>query len=132
MKVLYDGDLTCRLTPPTGKEIMTKVSVDKKTNAQDFSPVDLAVASLGFCMLTVMAMAAERHQINLKGSIVEVEKEMAHEPTYHIGKITVNFKMVPGIDPAKRILLEKTAKACPVGNSFHPDVKIVMNFKYPD
>lgn len=131
--MVYEGDLRCRLTHgPSGDEITTDAPVDNMGKGEAFSPTDLLAASLGSCMLTVMGIAAQRHQINLKGASVDVEKEMVTQPFRRIGKLTVKIKMPEGIAPDQRKLLEDTALNCPVHKSLHPDVLTPVLFEYSD
>ena len=131
--ILYEGELHCRLTHgPSGKSIVTDAPKDNMGKGEAFSPTDLTAASLGSCMMTTMAIYAERHGIQLKGTKVEVTKEMVHDPARRIGKLTVIFKMASGIIVSQRQALERAALTCPVHKSLHPDVQVPVTFDYPD
>lgn len=131
--IVYEGDLHCRLTHgPSGNVIQTDAPVDNMGKGEAFSPTDLMASSLGACMLTTMGIYAKRQGIELKGSKVHVEKEMITSPERRIGKITVTFQMCRGIPKEKREILERTAHACPVHKSLHPDVQTPITFNYPD
>lgn len=133
MHMLYEGGLRCRLTHgPSGDQIATDAPVDNMGKGEAFSPTDLAAAALGSCILTVMGIAAQRHQINLDGATADVEKEMIAQPVRRIGKISVKIKMPKGISPADRQLLEHTGRHCPVHKSLHPDIEIPIVFEYSD
>lgn len=133
INIVYEGNLRCRLTHgPSGNEILTDAPVDNMGKGEAFSPTDLVAAALGSCMLTVMGIVAGRHQINMDGAQVEVQKEMITQPIRRIGKIAVLIKMPKGIDPSKRNMLEIAAHSCPVHKSLHPDVEIPVSFLYPD
>lgn len=129
MKVVYEGQLHCSITHgPSGKVIVTDAPKDNNGKGEAFSPTDLVAAALGSCMMTVMGIQAARHQIDLKGSTVEVVKEMATEPIRRISAIKVALKMAKGIPVDKRNMLEAAAHACPVHKSLHPDVKVPVEF----
>ncbi len=96
-----------------------------------FSPTDLVAAALGSCMMTVMGIAAAHHNIDFKGTKVEVSKEMITSPERRIGTITVSLHMAQGIPADKRKLLEAAALSCPVHKSLHPDVQTPIQFIYP-
>lgn len=133
MNISYEGDLRCRLVhEPSGNEILTDAPVDNMGKGAAFSPTDLTAASLGACMLTIMGIAAQRHNIDLKGVKVEVEKEMVASPVRRIGTISVTFRMPRGIDPAMRSTLQRAAETCPVHKSLHPDINLPIKFEYPD
>ncbi len=130
---VYEGGLRCRVTHgPSGDEILTDAPVDNMGKGEAFSPTDLMASSLGTCMMTVMGIVAGRHQINLKGTTIDIEKEMITQPVRRIGKITVVFHMVAGIPVDKREMLERAAHTCPVHKSLHPDVLAPVTFQYPD
>lgn len=133
IKVIYEGNLRCQMIHgPSGSVIATDAPADNHGKAELFSPTDLVGAAVGSCVLTVMGIVAQRHGIRLQGASAEVTKEMASEPHRRIGKIMVLCRMPAGIDPSKRGLLEKTAQACPVKQSLHPDVQVSIDFHYPD
>ena len=132
MNIVYEGQLHCNLThEPSGSVISTDAPKDNMGRGEDFSPTDLVAAALGSCMLTVMGIAAARHDINLKGTTVDVSKEMITAPVRRIGSIAVTFHMAPGIPQDKRAMLEAAAHSCPVHKSLHPDVQTPIQFIYP-
>ena len=131
--IIYEGDLHCRLKHgPSGTEIMTDAPVDHMGKGEFFSPTDLTAGALGSCMMTVMAISAQKHNIDLRGTKVEVIKEMIDLPIRRIAKLAVNFSMPKGIEPSKRLILERAAHSCPVHKSLHPDVEVITSFQYPD
>ena len=133
IKIVYEGGLHCRAThEPSGSAIVTDAPKDNQGKGEAFSPTDLLAASFGTCMMTVMGITASRHNIDLKGTTVDVIKEMATDPVRRIGSVTVTLRMVPGIPADKRQMLENAAYACPVHKSLHPDVKTPIQFVYPD
>jgi putative redox protein len=133
MDMIYEGNLRCRLTHgPSGNQILTDAPVDNMGKGEAFSPTDLLAAALGSCMLTVMGIAAQKNNVDLKGTAVHVEKEMITTPVRRIGKVTVVFKMAKGIDKSKRALLEQAALSCPVHKSLSPEVQTPTKFEYPD
>ena len=133
ISIVYEGSLHCRLThEQSGNVIATDAPKDNNGKGEAFSPTDLVAAALGSCMLTVMGIAAGRHNIELKGTTVDVTKEMVVEPARRIGTISVTLHMAPGIPSDKRKMLETTAHTCPVHKSLHPDIQTPIEFIYPD
>lgn len=133
MNMVYEGGLRCRLThEPSGNQITTDAPVDNMGKGEAFSPTDLVGAALGSCILTVMGIVAQRHNINMAGATAEVTKEMVAQPVRRIGKISVNIKMPAGIDPPKRGMLENAAHTCPVHKSLHLDVQVLIKINYLD
>ena len=131
INILYEGQLHCSLTHEhSGSTIQTDAPKDNMGRGEAFSPTDLVAAALGSCMLTVMGIAAAKHNIDLKGTTVEVSKEMITSPVRRIGSISVILHMAPGIPQEKRAILEAAAHSCPVHKSLHPDVQTPIQFIY--
>jgi len=132
MKITYEGQLHCSLThEPSGSVISTDAPKDNMGKGEAFSPTDLVAAALGSCMLTVMGIVAARHNIDLKGTTVDVSKDMIANPVRRIGSIGVIFYMASGIPEDKRGMLEAAAHSCPVHKSLHPEVQTPIQFIYP-
>lgn len=133
MTGIYQGEKHCELVHgPSNAKIETDAPKDNNGKGELFSPTDLVGAALGSCVLTVMAIVAERDGISIKGASVDVEKEMVTEPTRRIGRLAVKVTMPKGIPAAARTKLEKTALHCPVHKSLHPDIQAPIEFFYPD
>jgi putative redox protein len=131
IRMVYEGQLHCALThEPSGSIIQTDAPKDNMGRGEAFSPTDLVAAALGSCMLTVMGIAAARYNIELKGTTVDVSKEMVTSPVRRIGSISVTLHMAPGIPQDKRPMLEAAAHSCPVHKSLHPDVQTPIQFIY--
>ncbi len=133
INAVYEGDLHCRLThEESGSVIFTDAPKDHAGKGEAFSPTDLVAAALASCMATVMGIGAVKHHVNLKGTKVEVVKEMVAIPARRIGSISVDIYMARGIPADKRSLLEGIAHTCPVHKSLHPDVQTPIRFHYSD
>ncbi len=131
IKLQYAGELRVHAThTPSGTSLNTDAPVDNHGKGESFSPSDLVATGLGACMATVMGIVADRHQLNLKGMEITVQKHMIDKPIRRIGKIEV-FLKIPGItDEKDRKLLERTAHTCPVHQSLHPEIEIVTRFEW--
>ena len=79
-------------------------------------------------------LVAQRNNLNIDGLQVQVIKEMTAEPVRRIGSLKTRLVFPRGkaLSPADRAKLEAGAKACPVKQSLHPDLKIPIEFVYPD
>jgi len=131
IKVAYEGDLHCRLVHgPSGAQIVTDAPPDNQGKGEAFSPTDLLAASLGSCIMTVMGIYARRKEIDLRGSSVQVTKEMVSDPLRRIGRLTVVIDLPEHVEPAHRPALESAAHTCPVERSLHPDIKVDVQFRY--
>src|SRR5258708_35626605 len=93
--------------------------VDNQGDGSQFSPTDLVAAALGSCMVSTMAIVAQRDGIDLAGVTFHVEKHMHPEPR-RIGKLPVMIHMPASPTPAERTKLERAAQTCPVHRSLLP------------
>jgi uncharacterized OsmC-like protein len=131
-KIIYNGSLRTTSTHlQSGKEIITDAPVDNNGKGEAFSPTDLLATSFGNCMITIMGIAANTHDIDLSGLTAEVTKVMAAEPR-RVSEIHVNFDF-----PLKnqytykdKKILEHAALTCPVHYSLHPDIKREVKFNW--
>jgi len=127
----YTGDLRCRAVHgPSGTELVTDPPVDNQGRGESFSPTDLVATALGTCMLTTMALVAERHGWPLKGARAEVEKIMVADPVRRIGKLVVVLAIPGQHEKQAREALERAALTCPVHKSLRPEVEIPVRFEW--
>lgn len=120
----YLGNLCSELTH---NQSGVKINVDG--NGKGFSPVDLTAASLGACMMAMMAYTAESRGINLEGMSIEVDKVMADAPR-RIGEINITVNFTQSYSEKEKMLLQKSAETCPVKKTLNSECKVnvVMNF----
>lgn len=120
----YLGNLCSELTH---NQSGVKINVDG--NGKGFSPVDLTAASLGACMMAMMAYTAESKGINLEGMNIEVDKTMADAPR-RIGEFNIVVNFTQSYSDKEKTLLQRAADTCPVKKTLSSDCKIniVMNF----
>lgn len=132
LDAVYEGQLRCRVVHgPSGAVLSTDAPIDNHGRGATFSPTDLVAAALGTCLLTTMGIVAERHQLNLTGTTVQVTKGMAQTPTRRIGQLEARITFPTSFDASQRALLERAAACCPVHASLHPDLHITVTFAYP-
>lgn len=132
ISVEYLGKTSCRAVHgPSGQDLLTTAPKDNGGDGSTFSPTDLLATSLGTCVITIMAMAAERRGIDLKGATVTVEKHMTAEPPRRIARLPVRVKLLARLKPEDQRLLEAAAHGCPVHRSIHPDIESPIIFDMP-
>jgi putative redox protein len=135
INVVYEGGLHCAATHgPSKQNLATDAPVDNGGKGEAFSPTDLVATALGTCMVTIMGLVAKRNNLDIDGLKVLVIKEMVAEPVRRIGSLKTRMVFPAGkpLSPADRAKLEAAAKACPVKQSLHPDVKTPVEFVYPN
>ncbi|TGE21564.1 OsmC family peroxiredoxin [Hymenobacter aquaticus] len=113
----------------SGTTIVTDAPLDNHGRGEAFSPTDLVSAALGTCMMTIMGIVAERHQLDLTGVRFTVNKHMAAEPR-RIAQIDVHFHMPATLTEKERTLLENAARTCPVALSLNPEIRQEVQFAY--
>lgn len=116
---------------PSGTTLRTAAPADNQGDGSSFSPTDLFAASLAACMVTTMAIVAERDGIDLSGLTFRVVKHMKADPR-RLGALPVEIRMPAGIAAQDRTKLEHAAHTCPVHRSLGPDVEPSIEFIYPD
>ncbi len=126
----YTGEKHCDLIHiPSNSKIETDAPKDNQGRGERFSPTDLVGAALGSCILTTMAIVAERDGVSLGGARFEVEKEMITQPR-RIGSLKVKIMLPDKISEDYRKKLENAAHLCPVHKSLHPDIQVPLDFIY--
>ena len=129
--IAYQGQLRCEAVHgPSGTKLSTDAPKDNHGKGESFSPTDLVATALGTCMLTIMGIVAQRHNISLDGATVSVGKEMAASPARRIGRLTVDIHVPGKLDDEQRKLLENAAHTCPVHKSLHPEIEIPVVFHW--
>ena len=126
----YTGKLGTELRHgPSGTLLRTAAPVDNQGDGSSFSPTDLVAAALASCMVTTMAIVAQRDGLDLVGVTFHVEKHMHPEPR-RIAKLPVVIHMPAGLTPAQRTKLERAAHTCPVHRSLLPEIDAEVSFIY--
>lgn len=120
----YLGSLRTLCThESSGQTLQTDAPVDNHGKGEYFSPTDLVATALGSCLLTIMGIAAEKHQLEITGARASVEKIMSTTPPRRITALKVFLHIPYSFSPEVQAILEKAALSCPVHASLHPDIK---------
>ncbi|GAA4455241.1 OsmC family protein [Novipirellula rosea] len=133
IQAVYTGNLGVRATHgPSGNQLTTDAPVDNGGQGTSFSPTDLVATALGSCVLTILGLVSQRHEIDLTGTKVSVTKEMVAQPVRRIGRLETIVTVPAGLvdDPAMRDRLEAAARKCPVHQSLHTDIDAPITFVY--
>ena len=128
--VFYSGNLRTESQHlQSGETITTDAPIDNEGTGQAFSPTDLAATSLANCMMTVMGIVANRHNIDIEGTRADVEKFMGVKPR-RIVEIKIEFHFPISYDTATMTLLEQAALSCPVARSLSESISQNVHFNY--
>ncbi len=129
ISIRYTGDLHCEAVHgPSRSQLQTDAPVDNQGKGEAFSPTDLIATALGTCMLTIAAMAARNHGVELAGSTVTVTKEMSADAPRRIARLDSEIHIPLPENCPQRKLIEAAALGCPVHRSLHPDVEKPVKF----
>lgn len=129
--VTYSGSKKCELKHPEGATLRTDAPRDIGGDASAFSPTDLVAAGLASCILTTLAMAAEKHGINVAGAKARVEKHMTQPPAQRrLARVPVLVELPASIPADMRERLERAGRTCPVHASLHPEVEAPIEYRY--
>ena len=113
----------------SGEKIITDAPVDNNGKGEAFSPTDLVATALGSCMITIMAISANKYDIDMSGTNASVKKIMGSDPR-RISEISIDINMNKNIEEKDRKRLERSAVTCPVHRSLHPDLEKKIRFIY--
>jgi uncharacterized OsmC-like protein len=128
--VFYSGNLRTESQHlQSGDTITTDAPIDNEGTGQAFSPTDLAATSLANCMMTVMGIVANRHNIDIEGARADVEKFMGVKPR-RIVEIKIDFHFPISYDTVTKKLLEQAALNCPVAKSLSESISQSIHFNY--
>ena len=133
VKTTYLGNLRTNSTHlQSGDNLITDAPTDNMGKGEAFSPTDLLATATGTCILTTMAIVAQKDGIELNGSDVEITKLMTQTPPRSIARLEINLKMKSNIVlSAEQIKkLENVAHKCPVSLSLHPDIEQILTFEW--
>lgn len=129
--VRYAGNKKCDLKHPDRATIRTDAPKDIGGDASGFSPTDLVAAGLASCILTTMAMYAERHGLDLTGATATVEKHMTAPPAQRrIARLPVVVTLPASVPADMRERLERVGHTCPVHASLHAEVDAPIEYRY--
>ena len=128
--ILYKNNLRTEARHiASGQVILTDAPIDNNGKGEAFSPTDLVATALASCMITIIAIAAEKNNIDVSKTSANVKKIMGVNPRT-ISDIVIDIKMSKDLAQKDRIRLEKAALACPVHKSLHPDMNKEITFTY--
>ena len=80
--------------------------------------------------MTVVAFFASKHNIDVSGMTMRVNKEMRTKP-YGISKIELVFDMPDReYSEKEKTQIERAANSCPVHGAFRPEIEQVFTFNW--
>ena len=129
-KIKYKGDLrTTAIHLDSGSKISTDAPKDNHGLGETFSPTDMVCSALASCILTIMAIAVERYDIDIKGTTAVVKKTMGKNPR-RISKIDIDLTFPREYDQKTKTILERAAYNCRVHHTLSETVEKNISFNY--
>lgn len=127
----YQGGLRVQAVHlPSGATLNTDAPVDNHGRGESFSPTDLCAVALGSCLATILGIKAQNMGIDLGQFRMEASKEMTTEPPRRIARLVVHLHLPAGIAKRDQESLERSARACPVHQSLHPEIEQEIHFHW--
>lgn len=127
----YEGELRTTSTHILSQqEITTDAPLDNHGKGEAYSPTDLLATSLLTCMITIIGIRAQHHDMQIGQIDGEVEKIMASGPrriSALIIELTFSNHQLNELEKSR---LEEAAINSPVAKSIHPDIAVNVKFKY--
>ncbi|MEY3584983.1 MAG: hypothetical protein RLZZ243_47 [Bacteroidota bacterium] len=112
----------------SGTKILTDAPVDNQGKGEAFSPTDLVATSLASCMITIMGIYCQNHDISFESCEATVEKHMGTGPR-RIEKIVVNLDLNGNNwDDVTRKKVIMAGRTCPVALTLEGNVELEFNF----
>jgi uncharacterized OsmC-like protein len=129
-EIKYQGNLRTTATHlDSGSKISTDAPKDNHGLGESFSPTDMVCSALASCILTIMAIAVEKNDIDIKNTTAIVKKTMGNNPR-RITKIEIELAFPKDYDSKTKIILERAAHNCPVHHTLSETVEKNISFKY--
>lgn len=129
LRLEYDGDQHgTAYKEPQSKRVAIDCPYTGK--GEEFSPGNLVGIGVAGCMLLSMGAVAQRDQLNLQGTVVDIELTETNEPFAHIDTIQLVFNIPRRFSPTDCQKLERAAGLCPIKASFRTETDITAEFNY--
>ena len=127
----YKGDLRTKAVHLSSKTtIITDAPTDNQGKGESFSPTDLVATALGSCMLTIIGIKSQEHNIDIKNIKMNVTKVMGSNPR-KINEVIVEFDFLEKVYSEKeKTIITNSAKSCPVALSLDKEIKQTLIFNF--
>jgi len=129
LKLTYDGNqhATAMKEPHHN---MVAIDCPYTAKGDEFSPGNLLGISVAGCMLLSMGAVAQRDQLDLSGTVVDIELTETDKPFPHVDTITLAFKIPRDFSATERQKMERAAGLCPIKASFGDETIITATYNY--
>ncbi|MGB0914536.1 MAG: OsmC family protein [Crocinitomicaceae bacterium] len=129
--VEYLGGLRTKCTHlKSGKEVLTDAPTDNNGKGDAFSPTDLVATAYVSCMLTIIGIYCDNHDINFNYGKANVTKVMGSDPR-RIARIEVELDFSENNwseNLHQRIM--NAGEGCPVAKTIGDNVELKFEYKF--
>ena len=130
MQVVYDKNVhTVASHHPLKRTIPLEGCSAFGGKGLDLNPIDLVTMGLASCLLIVMGKTAEAEKLDMAGAKADVSYDLVN---YRIARIKVAIHLPKKLSAADQSKLESASKKCPVFLAIHPEVKVTVNYLWPN
>jgi uncharacterized OsmC-like protein len=129
LKLTYDGDQHATAVKEPHHNSLA-IDCPYTGKGEEMSPGNLVGIGVAGCMLLSMGALAQRDNLNLTGTVVDIELTETDKPFAHIDTITLAFNVPREFAADDRQKLERAAGVCPIKASFRDDTVITATFNY--
>ncbi|MBT8107616.1 MAG: hypothetical protein KJP17_05240 [Gammaproteobacteria bacterium] len=77
-----------------------------------------------------MGTEAQRDQLDLGGTEVDIELSETRDPYPHVDRIILAFDIPRDFAATERLKMERAAELCPIKHSFGEDTVVTVSFNY--
>jgi putative redox protein len=129
--VEYLGGLRTSCTHlASNTKIITDAPIDNNGKGEAFSPTDLVATSYASCMITIMGIYCENHDVKFTSAHATIEKIMGANPR-RISKIVIEMDLTGNNwDDKTADKVIHAGKACPVAKTLGDNVEVEFIFKH--
>lgn len=130
-EVAYLGGLRTKCTHvKSGTEIITDAPIDNKGKGEAFSPTDLVATAYASCMITIIGIYCNEHNIRFDHAKASIQKIMESNPR-RIGKIVIELDLSGnGWDDLTAEKAIRAGKACPVAKTLGDNVEVEFSISH--
>lgn len=127
-KIEYLGGLRTAATHvASGTKIITDAPIDNHGKGEAFSPTDLLATSYASCMLTIIGIYCQSHNLPFTNGEAEVTKIMSSQAPRRVEKLIVTLDVSNnGWDDNQKKHVIAAGKACPVAKTLGDNVEIEL------
>ena len=129
LRVTYDGYQHATAIDEPQHNVV-KIDCPYTGKGEEFSPVSLLGVSLASCMLLSMGAIAQRDQLDLTGTTVDISLQGMEQRFPHVDAINLRFRFPKDFDKSDRRKLEHAAALCPVMASIDEKTTVTTTFEF--